>query len=83
MVSSHSRIRKLSTLTDPTAPIPPACPDAARRQIRLLGKTRNHLVKKTAKGAPVSPAKRIVGKKTAKPAVKKVAKSMVASRKAV
>lgn len=44
---------------------------------------RKRSVKKTAKEAPVSPVKRIVGKKTARPAVKKIAKSVVASRKAV
>jgi DNA-binding protein H-NS len=40
-------------------------------------------VKKAAKKAPVSSAKRVAGKKAAKPALKKIAKSNVASRKTV
>ncbi|WP_167432652.1 IS66 family insertion sequence element accessory protein TnpB [Burkholderia latens] len=43
MVSSHFRIRKPLTLTGPPSPTPQASPDAARRQIRPLRKTRNQL----------------------------------------
>ena len=43
MAYRHSRIRKPSTLTGPTAPIPQASPEAPCRQIRLRGRTRKHL----------------------------------------
>ncbi|MBR7964345.1 hypothetical protein KDW41_28445, partial [Burkholderia vietnamiensis] len=51
-VSSHFRIRKPLTLTGPPSPTPQASPDAARRQIRPLRKTRNQLFDKLASCLP-------------------------------